>query len=402
MVVYFICQPLPRNIRLTQPKESCGNRYTPARLRGMREMSSQGSSSHIRWCSQCATNFTQTNWRLHAHNPDQALCQKQYCRRKAVGHMLGYAPQLLCGAHLMEARRNGHEFTFVDGRVCSVCEGEGRVHAQEVRTDSPGGAWLRCPECLGSGYDPDLRLPTRPQTSPAPLTERRPWQPESRSSYGVRDRSGAPPVRATPAPQARGAGRPPTGLRTTLGEPPSDNGQGSGILRLLVVVGLIGALTVALLVFTREGKEEPIAPLASPTQDPTPSPSPTPTPSPSPVPTPTPSPAPTPSPKPTSTPTSTPIPSTVTPTPEPTPTPTWYVPTFESMLATHEAIEATSQYIRDVREGRITATPTPSRTATPTRTPTPVRTATPTRTCQRQRRHYSPRRTATRSCGSWR
>ena len=152
-------------------------------------MSSEGSRSHIRWCSQCATNFTQTNWRLHAHNPDQALCQERYCRRKAVGHMLGYAPQLLCGAHLMEARRNGHEVTLVDGRVCGVCEGDGQVHAQEVRTDSPGGAWLRCPECLGTGYDPILKLPSSSQGNEGRERTRRqrPSSQESPSERRIRE-----------------------------------------------------------------------------------------------------------------------------------------------------------------------------------------------------------------------
>ena len=99
--------------------------------------------------------------------------------------MLGYAPQLLCGAHLMEARRNGHEFTFVDGRVCGVCEGEGRVHAQEVRTDSPGGAWLRCPECMGTGYDPILKLPSASQGNEGRERTRR-QRPSSQESPGER------------------------------------------------------------------------------------------------------------------------------------------------------------------------------------------------------------------------
>ena len=295
-------------------------------------MSSQGSGSHlVRWCNRCATNFTQNNWRLHAHNPAQVSCDIRDCTHKAVGHVLGYAPQLLCGVHLTEARRNGHEVTFVDGRGCRVCEGHGQVHAQEIDPETPGVQWVRCPQCLGSGYAPDLRLPTRPQALPAPSPKPPPWQPESRSNYGVRERSGAadegasqqaapssppvprtttsaPAVQATPAPQASRVGSPPTGLGTTLGEPPIDNGQGGGILRLLAVAGLICALAVTALVFTRGGKEEPIAPLASATQDPTPSPSPTPTPSPSAVPTP----SPTPSPVPTSSPTPTPIPPTAT------------------------------------------------------------------------------------------
>ena len=63
---------------------------------------------------------------------------------------------MLCGEHLIEARRNGSEITFVDGRVCRMCEGEGGVHGQWVGPD-PGGRWVSCPECLGTGYDPALQ-----------------------------------------------------------------------------------------------------------------------------------------------------------------------------------------------------------------------------------------------------
>ena len=67
---------------------------------------------------------------------------------------------MLCGEHLIEARRSGSEITFVDGRVCRMCEGEGGVHGQWVGPD-PGGRWVSCPECLGTGYDPALQPQSR-------------------------------------------------------------------------------------------------------------------------------------------------------------------------------------------------------------------------------------------------
>ena len=81
---------------------------------------------------------------------------------------------MLCGEHLIEARRNGSEITFVDGRVCRMCEGEGGVHGQWVGPD-PGGRWVSCPECLGTGYDPALQSQARSQ------------QPGSSSDEAVRE-----------------------------------------------------------------------------------------------------------------------------------------------------------------------------------------------------------------------
>ena len=102
-------------------------------------------------CNQCGHSFTRTNWLLHGHNPSQTTCHK--CRRKAVGHSLRL---LLCSEHLVEALRKGNEVTFVDGRACGVCEGHGIAHGQEIGPD-PGGKWVRCAHCQGSGYDPELR-----------------------------------------------------------------------------------------------------------------------------------------------------------------------------------------------------------------------------------------------------
>ena len=41
--------------------------------------------SHLIRCTQCGESFTATAWLLHAHNSNQAHCEVQICRRKAVG-----------------------------------------------------------------------------------------------------------------------------------------------------------------------------------------------------------------------------------------------------------------------------------------------------------------------------
>ena len=140
-------------------------------------MSDPRFGSYLTRCSQCERSFTQTNWRLHAHNPAQFTCASRYCNRKAVGHSsTGGSPQLLCGEHLIEARRSGSEITFVDGRVCRMCEGEGGVHGQWVGPD-PGGRWVSCPECEGTGYDPALQSQVAlARSSPDPRpTKRYEW-----------------------------------------------------------------------------------------------------------------------------------------------------------------------------------------------------------------------------------
>ena len=107
--------------------------------------------SDLIYCQSCHDRFTPTNWRLHGHNSSQISCNK--CRRKAVGHSLRL---LLCSEHLVEALRRGNQVTFVDGRACGLCQGHGVVHGQEVGP-APGGKWMRCTQCQGSGYDPELR-----------------------------------------------------------------------------------------------------------------------------------------------------------------------------------------------------------------------------------------------------
>ena len=147
-------------------------------------------SAFLRWCSRCDTNFTRTNWQMHGHNPAQINCTSRDCRRKAVGYSgTEYTPTPLCGEHLMDARRGGNAVTFVDGRVCRLCDGHGRISAQERRDDSPGGQWLRCPECFGTGYDTSLRPPSSSQgrqTSEGTL-RRQPGRPESPSERRERE-----------------------------------------------------------------------------------------------------------------------------------------------------------------------------------------------------------------------
>ena len=201
--------------------------------------SSYGGSQLVR-CVQCQQSFTQTHWRLHGHNPDQATCNAQLCRRKAVGHRYtGGIPQLLCGGHLLEAQRNGGQVTFVDGRICHVCDGHGQVHAQEIRVDSPGGEWRPCPECLGTGYDPSLRSQVASQGSqegkpPTPRPNRQESLGGGRAKAAEErdarrrwfDREIAP--LADSLPDAQTSGTPPRGVERTPFVPPSQRQPTSG------------------------------------------------------------------------------------------------------------------------------------------------------------------------------
>ena len=98
------------------------------------------TGSHLRTCSQCGRHFPVTLWQMHVHNPEQLHCSHPACRERAVGYCAeapfqqGLGP--LCGVHLMEHRRQGHDVRFVDGAVCSDCDGQGDD----------------CPHCGGSGY----------------------------------------------------------------------------------------------------------------------------------------------------------------------------------------------------------------------------------------------------------
>ena len=272
-------------------------------------------SAFLRWCSRCEINFTRTNWQLHGHNPAQINCTSRDCGRKAVGYSGSeYTPTPLCGEHLMDARRNGSGVTFVDGRVCRVCVGHGRVNAQEIRVDSPGGQWPRCADCMGTGYDPTLRLPSSSQgtqdreqirregpgsqESPAERRIREAEQRAARSQWFEREIAPLAdrfPGRQTSGTQSQGAGRPPYIPPTTPSryEAPNEKGGGNWALIFLIFIVIAGFVGFFLFLLYHEdspfGRGEGLQNLVSFGSAPTPTPGPaatlipTPTPSPTPI-----------------------------------------------------------------------------------------------------------------------
>ena len=111
---------------------------------------------YLTTCPQCGRSLASTLWRMHAHNPQQAHCVEAGCRDLAVGYCAeapfagGLGP--LCGEHLMRHRRQRHDVRFVDGGVCSECDGQGQVPLQGGGQGA-GDGWLRCPQCSGLGYE---------------------------------------------------------------------------------------------------------------------------------------------------------------------------------------------------------------------------------------------------------
>jgi len=73
---------------------------------------------------------------MHVHNPEQLHCSHPACGERAVGYPFQQELVPLCGVHIMEHRRQGHDVRFVDGGVCGDCDGRGG----------------ECPRCEGSGY----------------------------------------------------------------------------------------------------------------------------------------------------------------------------------------------------------------------------------------------------------
>ena len=61
--------------------------------------------------------------------------------------------RLLCRSHVGQHRDQGHEIFLYE---CDLCGGHGRVHGQYA-SSAPGGSWVRCPKCSGTGF---LRDPT--------------------------------------------------------------------------------------------------------------------------------------------------------------------------------------------------------------------------------------------------
>ena len=136
--------------------------------------------SALIFCRECGGSFTRSAWTVHAHNPARRRCGLTSCNEYAAGFRAQDA-LALCGPHLIQHRRDGHPVQIVDGAVCRTCDGWGRVHAQEVG-DDPGGQWLRCPRCFGSGYDGELtRYRERDQERRRQASERRQREEESES-----------------------------------------------------------------------------------------------------------------------------------------------------------------------------------------------------------------------------
>lgn len=116
------------------------------------------TGDHLRTCPRCGRRFSVTLWQLHAHNPEQAHCSDAGCGERAAGYCadapLRQGLEPLCGPHLAQHLRWRHEVRFVDGGVCTVCNGRGRVPDAEA----PDGRWARCRDCQGSGYASEQAL----------------------------------------------------------------------------------------------------------------------------------------------------------------------------------------------------------------------------------------------------
>ena len=321
-------------------------------------------------------------WRAHVHSPNHARCSEPGCDRMSAGFAIrGMSP--LCGAHLVQRRRRGHEIRFVDGGICNLCGGYGQIELPDPAAgESPGSRWERCSLCRGSGYlDEDVLDFERRRLEDEQLSEyRRRSELRREIEEGVarrraeeeelNERRRAEIERARQYEENR--------LRALAGQSPVGDGPGEGgdddgsagggddggeagdgrrhrrgrcrtIALALLIVGLVSTVGIggaAALYFVGFGGELPQATPTPAEATATPTPLPTPTPTATPVP-PTATPTPTATPQPTPTPTATPRP-TATPTPMPTATPTLLPPTAAP-----------------------TATPLPVPTATPT--PLPAR-----------------------------
>ena len=84
---------------------------------------------------------------------------------------------LLCRSHVGPHRDKGHDIFLHE---CDLCGGHGRVHGQYA-SSAPGGSWVRCPKCSGTGF---LRDPTGRRDHRGRTGERK-----SASSTGTDDRT---------------------------------------------------------------------------------------------------------------------------------------------------------------------------------------------------------------------
>lgn len=128
---------------------------------------------------------------MHVHNLEQLHCSDATCRERAVGYCAdapfqqGLGP--LCGTHLLEHQRQRHDVRFVDGGVCSVCEGHGQVPSQGAELETPGGRWIRCPHCQGSGYASEQVLDAQRRRAAGPRQQKSERaQAESRAGQEAR------------------------------------------------------------------------------------------------------------------------------------------------------------------------------------------------------------------------
>ena len=122
----------------------------------------------------------------HAHNPQQARCGEPGCQERGVGYCadepFSEANSPRCADHLMRCRRQGRDVRFVDGGVCSVCEGHGQ-------TASLAGEWLRCPQCFGAGYESEDVLERRRERARQEEKEARRREENRRAAEEARRRS---------------------------------------------------------------------------------------------------------------------------------------------------------------------------------------------------------------------
>ena len=324
------------------------------------------SGGHIITCSRCDREIPLAFWRAHVHSADHARCVESGCDRMAAGYaMRGMTP--LCGTHLVQRHRRGHEARFVDGGICNVCGGYGQLVPSEVdAAESRGTRWERCSLCMGTGYldeeileiehrrvereqlaeyrrrsemrrEIEQGVARRRAEEEEDLNQRRRAEIERARQY---EESRFRAATGRPAEASSGDGSDGDGEDDgSAGEDDGDGGPGDGqgrshgrcrtIALLLLIVGLVvaaGAGGAAAVFYFGFGGELPQATptpaqaTATPTPTPVPTATPTPVPpTPTPTATATPTPTPTPTPRPTATPTPTP---TVEPTPEETATPT--------------------------------------------------------------------------------
>ncbi|MCY4581423.1 MAG: trypsin-like peptidase domain-containing protein [Chloroflexi bacterium] len=307
-------------------------------------------------CRQCRREFPPPLWAAHVHSDERAPCVEPECEDFAVGYAIrGMTP--LCGRHLVQRQLRDHEVRFVDGGVCSTCDGRGQGTSERA-----GGGTERCSLCHGSGYlDHETFTIDRRRVEEEQLAEYRRRSEMRREIEQVARRQ--PEIEALNQRRREDIERArafeESRLQALLAHEGGRGGNGGGgivwggggrrrgffrrkcrtLIVLLIVTALAAAAGGAAYVYFELGDEgpEPTPTPAAATPTPTPDPTATPTPAPAtptPVPTPTPAPTSAPDPTPTPPPTTTPTaPPTAAPTPEETATPTAEPVDLEALAA---------------------------------------------------------------------